>query len=413
MVRTKAREFALKILYNGKDITADISPDVESITYEDSASNESDSVKITVNATDEKWITTWLPDKGTTLSPEMSVSNWQEQGDSATLNCGVLFVDDLGYGEAPTTLSIGAAAKPNNTDFSEEDREFVWKNTSIKQIAQTIAGRYDLEVVLDGEDATIVKREQKGTDSSFLNDLCSDYGLTLKAYSKKLWIYDREAYKQKKAVATFGKGDITKGSFSWNDSFTGTYTRGLWTYSNQKTGVNIRVEIGTSGRTKRIDKYASSEADAERRLKAAMDNANHSATQISFSTMGRIDLSATQNIRLTGYGKLDGKYFIDKLTHTFSKSGGTVTKFKCSKISGDDEEETAAGAVVTLRSVPLYYTSTAKDPVARITGVYYLYDGELIAGRYRITNLKSRCGKLPVGKNVTGWVDAADVGGVT
>jgi hypothetical protein len=173
------------------------------------------------------------------------------------------------------------------------------------------------------------------------------------------------------------------------------------------------VEIGTSGRTKRIDKYASSEADAERRLKAAMDNANHSATQISFSTMGRIDLSATQNIRLTGYGKLDGKYFIDKLTHTFSKSGGTVTKFKCSKISGDDEEETAAGAVVTLRSVPLYYTSTAKDPVARITGVYYLYDGELIAGRYRITNLKSRCGKLPVGKNVTGWVDAADVGGVT
>jgi len=54
-----------------------------------------------------------------------------------------------------------------------------------------------------------------------------------------------------------------------------------------------------------------------------------------------------------------------------------------------------------------------KKPVRKVSGKYFLYDGINVAGRYRITNLASRCGKTPVGKNVTGWVDAKDIGGVT
>ena len=37
-------------------------------------------------------------------------------------------------------------------------------------------------------------------------------------------------------------------------------------------------------------------------------------------------------------------------------------------------------------------------------------DGILVNGRYRITNAASRCGKLPVGQNVTGWVPASYCG---
>ena len=66
-------------------------------------------------------------------------------------------------------MTISATSKPNDTSFSEEDREFIWKNTSIQKIAQTIAGRYSLELAFDGKDAEIVKREQKATDSSFLD----------------------------------------------------------------------------------------------------------------------------------------------------------------------------------------------------------------------------------------------------
>ena len=69
-----------------------------------------------------------------------------------------------------------------------------------------------------------------------------------------------------------------------------------------------------------------------------------------------------------------------------------------------------AGAALTLKNCPLYYTSVIKTMTRRISGTYWLYDGILVNGRYRITNAPSRCGKLPVGTNVTGWVNPSDIG---
>lgn len=128
--------------------------------------------------------------------------------------------------------------------------------------------------------------------------------------------------------------------------------------------------------------------------------------------LAQIELGEAQNIGLTGYGKLSGKYFIDKVSLTYSRNGLEQT-LECSKIPDEKTTTTGAGASVTLNNAPLYYTSVDKKPVRRISGHYFLYDGINVAGRYRITNLQSRCGKTPVGKNVTGWVDAADVGGAT
>lgn len=54
----------------------------------------------------------------------------------------------------------------------------------------------------------IALKEQDDTDSSFLQKLCSTYGLILKTYRSKIWIFDREQYKKKDAVATFTPADI-------------------------------------------------------------------------------------------------------------------------------------------------------------------------------------------------------------
>lgn len=409
------RSASVKLIYNEQDITEDISADIESISYEGNAADNSNSVGVTINAMEDKWLNKWMPTKGSTLDVTFFTHNWPDEGQEGQMNGGVMTVDDISYSDAPCTMTISATAKPNDTDFSEEDREYIWKNTSVKKIAQTIAGRYSLELGFDGKDAEIVKREQKATDSAFLNELCKDYGLILKAYSKKLWIYDREAYKRKKTVATIDRADIVPGSFSFSDGFDGTYTHGIWEYSNQTKKIKIRAEIGKNGRTKRISKYASSPADAERRLQAAMDNANHGATKIKFKlALAQIELCESQTIEITGYGKLSGKYFIDKVSPDYSRGGGMDQSFECSKIPGaeEDKDETN-GKEVTLNNAPLYYTSVDKKPVRKVSGKYFLYDGINVAGRYRITNLASRCGKTPVGKNVTGWVDAKDIGGVT
>ncbi len=69
-----------------------------------------------------------------------------------------------------------------------------------------------------------------------------------------------------------------------------------------------------------------------------------------------------------------------------------------------------AGMGVKLSNAKLYGSASATTPANTVTGTYYLYDGVNIGGRYRITTSKDRCGKEPVGGNVTGYVDASLVG---
>lgn len=422
-----------------------IGGEIESLTYVDVAADNSDSIEITVNATDSKWINDWFPDKGTTLSPKIVGRNWASQGDTRTIKCGKYILDDISYSDSPSTLQINGVSKPNDTDFSELEREYEWKNTSIKRIGGTIAGRYGLGFKYDADDYDIECDSQDGTDSSYYNDLCKRYGLILKVYASRLWVYDREKYKEKKEVASISRFDMKRGSFSYNTTLVGTFTGGYFDYTDADKDSDIHCSIGGGKHTKSVSRRATDLYDASVQLCAELNNANHSQTTISFTLDGAWSLSAGNNIKISGLGKMDGKYFIDKVTHKVTRKGGFESQIEASLIQKafhhwdvggtieykpreDDSNETytstyevtspaanaeskTAGAVagdsVNLNNAPFYRTSTTKEPACYKSGTFYYYDGILINGKYRITSSAARCGKLPVGHNVTGWVPAS------
>ena len=68
----------------------------------------------------------------------------------------------------------------------------------------------------------------------------------------------------------------------------------------------------------------------------------------------------------------------------------------------------AKGTKVTLNNVTLYSSSTAKTGTKK-SGTYYLYDGQVVNNRMRITNSASNCDKTPAGSYVTGWVNKTDI----
>ena len=255
-------------------------------------------------------------------------------------------LDDLDFSGAPDTLTMGGVAKPNDSSFSERNRTFTWKKTSVKKIAEAIAGRYKLELKFEGDDHDIDAKEQDATDSAFLQDLCKDYGLVIKVYASKLWVYDREKYKEKAAAWTVYEEAqplnpnalcIEPGSFKWNTKLTGTYTGGVYTYTNKKKKININVKVGTEERQLKLTSKVNSEADAKAKLVAAkLKNANHGATTISFTIPGYPAGASAQCINLVGYGKMAGKYFIDEMEHVFSPSGGYKTQVKASKVEKGD-----------------------------------------------------------------------------
>ena len=428
----------------GAGTGTDIGLSIESLTYVDNAADDSDSIDLTLDAQDSKWLWGWMPQKGATLYPRLLGHDWERPGDERAIDCGLFVVDDVNYTDTPTTLQLGGVSKPSDSNFSETDRKVTWKNTSIKRIGQTIAARYGLGFTYDAEDYDIECDEQDGTDSSYYNSLCKNYGLILKVYARRLWVYDREKYKAKRAVRTFDRSQIRPGSFGYTTTLSGTYTGGYFNYTDADKDIDIECSVGGGSHTKSVNRRATSVYDASVQLCAELNSANHGTVKLRFGVDGDWRVGAGNCIALTGFGNLNGKYFVDKVTHKVS-SNGLTTDFECSGIgptfhswdvggkivyhektadSGVSYDSTyattspaagaasaaaggEAGQAITLNKAPLYVSSTAKNKAGTKTGTYWLYDGILINGRYRVTNSAARCGKLPVGQNVTGWVPAS------
>jgi GH25 family lysozyme M1 (1,4-beta-N-acetylmuramidase) len=63
------------------------------------------------------------------------------------------------------------------------------------------------------------------------------------------------------------------------------------------------------------------------------------------------------------------------------------------------------GRKVILTNASLYKNSETKKATKKVSGEYYIYDGEKINGRYRITNKEKNCGKKPIWLYVTGFIE--------
>lgn len=316
------------IFYNGKNISTTVDKYLESFQYTDPASGESDSISLTFGNWNGNWLAGWFPDKGATLSARIRTYSWWSKSAMVQLICGTFSLDDISFSGAPDVMTIGAVSTPAVDAFKTTERTKIWESITIQQIASDIAMRYGLSVLYDAPVIKITVLEQSGaTDSAFIASVCKDYGLSLKVYGNKLVVFDREKYKKKSAVKTIDKGDML--SYTFNTTLTGTYTGGELVYTDAK-GNQIIYKTGKGPRILKSNVQASNAAEAKLKLDAAIAEANHNETTLSFSTMGQPTLAAGQTINITGLGRANGKYYIDKLSHSVGDS--YTTAFECSKV---------------------------------------------------------------------------------
>jgi len=72
--------------------------------------------------------------------------------------------------------------------------------------------------------------------------------------------------------------------------------------------------------------------------------------------------------------------------------------------NSDKNGDTSAGKELNLSNTPIYVSSDAVKAAGYVSGTYFLYDGEEILGRYRITDNRGLVNIKPVNQNVTGWI---------
>lgn len=327
-----ARRVSINTKYKGTDISTEIAEYIESFSYDDAASGESDTISLSLRDDKKKWISSWFPEKGDSVECALVFKNWDYSGTSTKLKCGKFQVDDISFQGGPLSVTIGATSTPQGSAFNVTERTKTWESITVEQIAKEIAKRASVSLYYDADKISISSIEQSGqTDCKFLYSICQSYGLAMKVYSNKIVIIDEEKAEKEKATLTLKENDII--SWSFNTTVAGTYTAAKVSFSDPDNDKDYVVKIGSGERVLTVNVTADSLKDAERKGIAKLNSENKKTSTMSVTIKANPSIVSGINVNIDGLGKIDGKYYIDKVRTKVSGSGATQMSLTLHKVN--------------------------------------------------------------------------------
>ena len=301
-----------------------IEKQITTFAYTDVASGQSDSVSITMHDIGKEWMGKYMPIKGADLGVKVNLTNWEGQNEStASFDCGTFVIDDISFSGRPTSCVLGGVSVPAMDDFKALPVTRTWEKTTIQEIASQIAQAAGVTLYYDAGTIQIAEIEQSNqTNSAFLYYLCEKYGLAMKVYNHKIVIFDITAYEEKNAVDTLYESDME--NWSYNTTVEGTYTGVNLNYTDPDIEDTINVMMGEQGRMYAINTQASSQYDAELQAAAKVNSANRSIETMEITIKARTGIVASHCVEISGFGIIDGKYYVNKIKHSIGSKGYTM-----------------------------------------------------------------------------------------
>lgn len=382
---SRARRASISVNYEHVNITDEVAGSVKTFTYTDVASGESDSLSLSLQDRERKWMGSWAPKKGDNISASASFHDWDGEGDSWGIYCGSFEVDDISMSGPPAVCTIGAVSIPRSTAFNEEERTKNWEEVTVKEIAEEIASRAGISLYYEAEEIPVQSVEQdRQTDCKFLYAVCEKYGLAMKVFAEKIVIFDEAAYESETPVTELKYEDFAAG-YQYKSTLEGTYTGAKIAYSDPGTGEDHIVVVGGGDRIKEINEEADSAADAQKKAVAALNNANKKDTTFSGTVRARRELLASRCVSISGFGVPDGVYYLDKVVTKISGGGASKQSIEAHKTGYrmenatvlidemPDETETGGGEYTVVKGDTLWkIASTTLGSPTRYAEIYDL-----------------------------------------
>lgn len=336
-------------------------------SFTEAATDEIDSISVSLTDKDFRWINSWMPKKGDKLEATIIMQN---AGKQSKLYCGRFCLDDISASGPDFSCEIMGTSVPELGAIRCVKRTKKWKNANFEGIARKIAKRYHLKLkkkskVKIGNTWTTragrpglqyksTVKQNNEEDLNFFMGLCQKHGMGMKITSGSIVLYNKAAHELKNHSAKIDRKDML--DWTYNNTLIGTYTGARFKYKagkNKKTGV-----IGKGGRMLVIKEcFGFSEAKLNACAKTAEENEKN--ITMSATVPGSTKLRAGDVVRVTGLHQLNGKYFIDKAVHTIDADSGytvslemhkcfkrlTPDLFKDPTIKKEGNSEAEAGAV--------------------------------------------------------------------
>lgn len=348
----EARRTELSVIYEGKNISEDIKSYVESFSYTDKATEESDRISLTFKNIDTRWLNQWMPEKEDKI--EISIIKY-EDGAAEALNCGKFLIDELSFQGNPLTCTIQAVSAPISSDFKSTKKKNTWNHITLKELATEIANHAGISLTYDSEKTISISsiEQEKQTDAEFLQQLCKNYGLNRKIYSEKIILYDEDTYEKKPPVAEISQKEMQ--SWSYLTEIEGSYTGAKMSYTDPENGKTYEAFVGDGTRVLELSGKAESELDAKLQAEARLKEANRKLTTLQFTLKLPIFLTASSVIQITGLGKLSGKYFLNTVRHSLSSGYKiSITARPIPEEAASEKEETGGETYVVVSGDTLW-----------------------------------------------------------
>lgn len=320
------------IYVNGKNITDDISSYVKAVSYSDSLSDEADTAEITLHDVNHIWREAWFPQRGDTASIELVRVNWNGE-DVENLNLGTFEIDECtntysasGGNEAKVKLN----SIPNSSGLRSINESRSWEKVKLSKIAADIAADAGMILFYDTkEDPEIARAEQsEKSNLAFLQKICHDNGLALKASDGKLIIFDEEKFEEQEPIITLTYGMDAIKSFSAKATISKIYKKCVVNYKHGKKSEGISGEFDDtskkSGMTLKVNQKVETQAEAEKLAKKKLREKNKEEIKISLTLVGRFVYLSGNVVELVDHGFYDGRYIIEKSTHNLGSNGYEV-----------------------------------------------------------------------------------------
>lgn len=321
----------INITYRGVNISADIAADLLSFSYTDNESGTPDDIDITLKNDHGRWNDDWMP----TLGDKIIASIVQEgRGAGKPLACGTFTLDqfDISLGGG-STVSMKGVSVPSEKSIRRTTKSRGWEKVKLSEIAADIAATGSLKLTYSTDIDPLYDRKDQSniSDLQFLKNLCDEEALNVKITNDQIVIFDPQEMDAKPPIRTLIIGsDYVIGNPKFSIQNHDTYSESTVEYSNPKTGkketYTEKSDKIKDGKPLKTVTRASTPAEAQRKAKAKLYEANKNEITGSMVLMGDANLVAGEVVDIIGAGKFDGKYKINKATH--SLAGGYTTSIE-------------------------------------------------------------------------------------
>lgn len=313
----------------GGGTAGDITPFIEKIEIVEELEGNSDTVSMTVNNYDRRWLSAWRPRLGDYLIVSIGYRN------EAFTSPVKYEVDEPTFTFAPDTMAIKGKATPITKSLTQKFSN-AFEQWSLPELAQFVADKHGLQLVGQVPEIIFDRVTQKNEpDLAWLRKLALRYGVIFKVEScERLVFYTEKELEAMPPVYTITMNLLSPdGSSSLKLQSTDSYKEAQTDYKEPKTNqwhqVNAQTsnpEIATQDTLRVTGERFETPEQVQLRTEEALRKANSTVVEGTLNVEGEVYYRAGLNIALPTdpmqFGDMGGKFQIRRVRHNLVPEGG-------------------------------------------------------------------------------------------